>query len=314
VLSGGGGATAEIILTNGEASVAGVLYGATSDGVAASCAPAAADVWYRFTPPITASYVVTTCGTNLEWDSVVSVWTDCTTQLAGACADSGCAGGSLHAKGTFALEAGTPYLIRVSAYSMATINAGNFTLGVQGQGACCVHNSACYTGVCVIASPSGCSGVHQGLGTTCSPNPCPQELGICCEPSFQCVATCAAGCDLLGGTFGGIGTTCGATSPCPIGVCCRGATCAMIPQGSCVGAYQYFYGIDTCNAPGVTTYPCCYADYNKLNGVGVQDIFDFLNDWFAGSKFAVVGGDGQSGTLSVQNIFDFLNAWFAGGC
>jgi hypothetical protein len=46
----------------------------------------------------------------------------------------------------------------------------------------------------------------------------------------------------------------------------------------------------------------------------VQDIFDFLNDWFAGRKSAIVGGDGTTGTLAVQNIFNFLNAWFAGGC
>ncbi|HVU63126.1 MAG TPA: hypothetical protein VHC70_04070, partial [Phycisphaerales bacterium] len=60
--------------------------------------------------------------------------------------------------------------------------------------------------------------------------------------------------------------------------------------------------------------PCCYPDYNKLNGITVGDIFDFLNDWFAGQKFAIVGGDGTHGQLQVQNIFDFLNAWFAGGC
>ena len=69
-----------------------------------------------------------------------------------------------------------------------------------------------------------------------------------------------------------------------------------------------------CNGSGSTTSPCCYADYNKVGGVSVQDIFDFLTDWFAGSPYAAAGGDGSSGTLSVQNIFDFLSAWFSGGC
>jgi hypothetical protein len=54
--------------------------------------------------------------------------------------------------------------------------------------------------------------------------------------------------------------------------------------------------------------PSCRADFNGVDGIGVQDIFDFLNAWFAGSSAADMNGDG----LSVQDIFDFLNAWFAG--
>ncbi len=76
-----------------------------------------------------------------------------------------------------------------------------------------------------------------------------------------------------------------------------------------------------CNTPvtipgtlGNITSPCCYANYNHNSQLEVQDIFDFLNDWFAGKKGAIVGGDGTTGTLAVQNIFDFLNSWFAGGC
>jgi hypothetical protein len=102
------------------------------------------------------------------------------------------------------------------------------------------------------------------------------------------------------------------------GVCCRGATCnSNISSNNCVGnslAGATFPLVTACNAPGNARTPCCYADYNKTGGISVQDIFDFLNDWFAGSKFAIVGGDGNTGVLNVQNIFDFLNAWFAGGC
>jgi hypothetical protein len=102
------------------------------------------------------------------------------------------------------------------------------------------------------------------------------------------------------------------------GVCCRGATCnSTVTQSSCTGnslAGAFFADAGACNATGNTATPCCYPDYDKMNGVQVGDIFAFLNDWFAGSKFAIPGGDGETGTLSVQNIFDFLNAWFAGGC
>ena len=53
----------------------------------------------------------------------------------------------------------------------------------------------------------------------------------------------------------------------------------------------------------------CRADFNAVNGVSVQDIFDFLAAWFASDPRADFNG--ASG-ISVQDIFDFLAAWFAG--
>ncbi|HMN40777.1 MAG TPA: GC-type dockerin domain-anchored protein [Phycisphaerales bacterium] len=55
--------------------------------------------------------------------------------------------------------------------------------------------------------------------------------------------------------------------------------------------------------------PGCAADYNLSGSLEVQDIFDFLNGWFAGNPAADFNENGQ---LQVQDIFDFLNAWFAG--
>ncbi len=53
----------------------------------------------------------------------------------------------------------------------------------------------------------------------------------------------------------------------------------------------------------------CPADFDHSGGLSVQDIFEFLNAWFAGGP----GADfNQSGGITVQDIFDFLNAWFAG--
>jgi hypothetical protein len=52
----------------------------------------------------------------------------------------------------------------------------------------------------------------------------------------------------------------------------------------------------------------CSGDFNCSGTLSVQDIFDFLNAWFAGNPTA----DFNSGGLAVQDIFDFLNAWFAG--
>lgn len=53
----------------------------------------------------------------------------------------------------------------------------------------------------------------------------------------------------------------------------------------------------------------CIADHNCSASVTVQDIFDFLSDWFAGSLAADVNAGGG---VTVQDIFDFLNAWFFG--
>jgi hypothetical protein len=117
------------------------------------------------------------------------------------------------------------------------------------------------------------------------------------------------------------GSTSCSPNPClPPGVCCRGATCTttITSAGACTTtgatAGAAFPTAAACNAGAVSNSPCCYANYNKVNGVTVQDIFDFLGDWFAGRPYARVGGDGNGGTLSVQNIFDFLTNWFAGGC
>lgn len=53
----------------------------------------------------------------------------------------------------------------------------------------------------------------------------------------------------------------------------------------------------------------CPADFNGVNGVEVQDIFDFLAAWFAGDARANFNG---ANGIEVQDIFDFLAAWFAG--
>ncbi|HMN39723.1 MAG TPA: GC-type dockerin domain-anchored protein [Phycisphaerales bacterium] len=53
----------------------------------------------------------------------------------------------------------------------------------------------------------------------------------------------------------------------------------------------------------------CRCDVNNSGDITVQDIFDFLNLWFANNDpRADFNGDGQ---VSVQDIFDFLSCWFS---
>jgi hypothetical protein len=52
----------------------------------------------------------------------------------------------------------------------------------------------------------------------------------------------------------------------------------------------------------------CAADFNHSGSVSVQDIFDFLAEYFAHRAAADFN---HSGAVSVQDIFDFLAAYFA---
>lgn len=53
----------------------------------------------------------------------------------------------------------------------------------------------------------------------------------------------------------------------------------------------------------------CPADFNGLGGVAVEDIFAFLNAWFASDASADFDGVGG---VEVADIFGYLNRWFAG--
>jgi hypothetical protein len=169
---------------------------------------------------------------------------------------------------------------------------------------------------------------------TISPGTCATvATGGCCFDATSCSLMSAAQCTAVNGTF-----FAGSCTPLPCGgatggVCCRGSTCstAFSNSAACAAALdtvapatvvsKFIANSSVCNTPvttpgalGNTISPCCFANYNHNATLEVQDIFDFLNDWFAGKKGAIVGGDGTTGSLQVQNIFDFLNSWFAGGC
>jgi len=63
------------------------------------------------------------------------------------------------------------------------------------------------------------------------------------------------------------------------------------------------------DAAAVTFRPPCPPDVNGSGELSVQDIFDFLAAYFAGTAAADFN---QSGAATVQDIFDFLAAYFAG--
>jgi hypothetical protein len=66
---------------------------------------------------------------------------------------------------------------------------------------------------------------------------------------------------------------------------------------------------DANNIPDPCQFGPCPADFNGSGGASVQDIFDFLSDFFAQSLTADFNG---TGAVTVQDIFDYLTAYFAG--
>jgi spore coat protein A len=119
-------------------------------------------------------------------------------------------------------------------------------------GACCLPSGACQ-----IATASECqslSGLYQGNGSGCSPNPCPQPTGACCLTGGACQVVTQSQCGILAGVYQGNGTTC-SPSPCPAptGACCLpNASCQIVSAAQCQGLGGTYNG----DGSGCTTGLC----------------------------------------------------------
>lgn len=116
-----------------------------------------------------------------------------------------------------------------------------------------------------------------------------QPLGACCNTlAASCTLTTQSICTELGSAFRGESTAC-SPSNCTLAVV-RGACCLGFPTQTCVirssaecaaGGGRYFGDRTVCPPPGSANL-CCPADVNGSGGTSVQDIFAFLNGYFAG--------------------------------
>lgn len=311
VSSNNSGATTSITLT--PASLCGTSPGAGGG----------ADVFYRFVPPVPGAYIFSTCGSVL--DTVLSVHSGCPvseTNLVACNDDAGtvtCPTSGLNSQVLTTLLPSATYFVRVAGWRLGGAagvpRTGAFTLLVRRDPAAAPIGACCIAGVCSFKSPAECTGDYRGHNAPCSPDPCAPPPGACCWFTGGCSLVAFTMCN--GVHFAGA-TAC-STSLCPqvTGACCIGATCSNRPPALCVapapGIGALFVGAPPCGFGSSSTVPCCIADFNKVNGVNVADIFAFLGAWFAGSPFAHLPGDG-TGVPVVQDIFQFLTAWFAGGC
>ncbi len=94
-----------------------------------------------------------------------------------------------------------------------------------------------------------------------------------------------------------------------------GATSATLAISDARRSDSGSYTVTISNSCGILMSPAasvtvlCRADFNGAGGITVQDIFDFLAAYFAGSPSANFN---NAGGITVQDIFDFLTAYFAG--
>ncbi len=292
---------------------------ATTDGIAHNpgCLASGSDqiykdVWYNFPCTFDGTIDIDTCGTG--FDTKIAVYngsgcTDFATRLL-ACNDdnaapvpNGCgtaAPGNLDSWLSIPVVCGQSYTIRVGAFAAAVGGPGTLTITAHpaALGTCCATDGSC------AQSQQGCCIGTWTTAGTCSPNTCPQPSGACCVSGVCSIQTHLA-CG--GANYQGDNSVC-TPNPCPqtSGACCVGTACSITTSTACTGSFK---GAGTiCSAVG-NPITCCRANFNQVNGLNVQDIFDFLAAWFAQLPAANFNNDNF---LNVQDIFDFLSAWFAG--
>jgi hypothetical protein len=95
----------------------------------------------------------------------------------------------------------------------------------------------------------------------------------------------------------------------PLGACCDFPTCFISLAVNCgVVGGQRFAGVGTtCTPPTVVTGACCPSDVNGDGAQTPQDIFNFLQLYFAGDFRADLTGEFE---LSPADIFEFLQRYF----
>jgi hypothetical protein len=95
----------------------------------------------------------------------------------------------------------------------------------------------------------------------------------------------------------------------PVAPCCLPLReCVVTDQQGCSGQNGVWQPSATACGPGVCPNPC-RPDFNNDGVVNIQDIFDFLAQWFMSNPLTDFN---NSGAITIQDIFDFLAAWFAG--
>jgi hypothetical protein len=290
--------------------------GSTTDGSVSSACTSSSnkDLYYAFTPPCTGSYRFQTGPASL--DTVLSVHASCPASASSsiACNDDLTPGSELNSRIDAMLTGGTLYTIRVAAFG--TTAGGAFTLSVTGNTPANDH--------CVNAAPlpigrtdfNGCTADSESLGyISCTSITSDVWYTFTAERSARTtIDTCGSDFDTVLEVY---------PAPCNTGsifpIACDDDTCGAASRISfaavggttyLIRASAYFQiGGQTTGGTGIIT-RYCPSDFDLNTFRTIDDIFIFLNAWFAQDPRCDV--DGLSG-VNIDDIFIFLNIWF-GGC
>jgi hypothetical protein len=279
---------------------------------------AAPDVWYTFTPVNNGTARLDTCSST--YDTVLSVHTGCPGTAANqiACSDDAlpftpCAG-TVQSTVDVAVLAGHTYTVRVSGYGGAS---GAFTLHYNQDN---LPNETCPTATPINLGTYGFinTGATTDGPTEANCNFCCGDLQVNSDVWFSIVAPCARPIiiDTLGSAFD---TKLAVYAGCPTAnntaVVCNDdfnfSQQSSVNLSPVAGTTYYIRvgGYSTSVGLGTLHVRSCAADFNCDGSITVQDIFAFLNAWFASDPRADFN---NAGGVSVQDIFDYLTAWFAG--
>lgn len=274
--------TTTLIATIGFSTLTGSTSSATTSFIPVSntCGPATnagggRDIFARFIPPATATYMIDLCGSGFDTNLAVFDACPATDAAQIGCNDDStytlpCISASSTQSRLLAvpLIAGQTCYIRIGGWNETT---GNYVLNIQytdpaGTGACCTGPS------CTLTDLGSCTGAFTA-GAACEP-------GTCGTPANE--------------------------------LCCRGVTCAEVPAGTCTGT-STGGGAQVVSAcgPGNSLATCCFADFNHDQAASIDDLFLFLNAYFLGSPYANFGGDGAAAP-TIDDLFLYINAYFTG--
>lgn len=313
----------------------GTLVNATNDGTG-SCGTSSTnpDVWYRYTNGGTCPVVLTvsTCGTNdtggvnAGIDTVLAIFSTCGgTEL--GCNDDPASGDPCGATDdgnlrdsylTTSVNAGQSVRIRVSKFSTSAV--GPFVLRVSAA----IANDACANAITVVASAptafcnvgANTDGPTEAACLFFSNNNVSQDLWYRYTPVGKgrfTVRTCGSSFDTKAAIYpnacpGATGTVLACADDSPE---CGGTGRQTSVSAIGVAGTPYLLRIgsfSTASGTGTVTVFCA-ADINFSGVASVQDIFDFLEFYFANNLAADINGVGG---LTVQDIFDFLETYFSG--
>ncbi len=333
-------AAAEWLTHNVPATGTNVL--ATNDGTA-NCGDSASspDVWFKYRPATNATANFNTCGTNTSFDTVLSLFTgSCGGLTQVACNDdnngtggNNACGGGLNSGLNYSVVAGTTYHVRVAGYSGDT---GPFTVRViGGDGVAPPANDLCSArpGIGLGATEfsnlgAGTDGPAHAMCLANASNQITGDLWWNFPSTFAGrlkIETCAgAGFDSRIAVYTGNGCSdfesrlvaCTDDGPCTAG---RAQAIVNVVSGQNytirVGGFNGAAGAGTLTLSQIP----CAPDIDGVPGVAIDDIFAYLNAWFAGctgqggSPCNGVNADFDGvGGVAIDDIFAYLNAWFAG--